>query len=100
MPVLIELKAALIAAAGVCPQAPPGMQAPVDQVTGWVKWGVISLFVIAAVVSIGSLLFGRVLHHPQASRAGSVGLAVCVLAAILYVVFPGMLTSIIGSGCN
>jgi hypothetical protein len=96
---LVELKSMLVAAA-VCPAAPPGMQAPVDEVTSWVKWGVVSLFAIAAVVSIGSLLFGKILHHPQASRGGSIGLAVCVMAAILYVVFPGMLTSIIGSGCS
>jgi hypothetical protein len=96
---LADIKTAVLNAA-ICPAAPPGMQAPVDQVTSWVKWGVVSLFGIAAVVSIGSLLFGKILHHPQASRAGSIGLAVCVMAAILYVVFPGMLTTIIGSGCN
>jgi hypothetical protein len=94
-----DLTTAALSAA-ICPIAPPGMQGPVDQVTSWVKWGVVSLFAIAAIVSIGSLLFGRILHHPQASRAGSIGLAVCVMAAILYVVFPGMLATIIGSGCS
>ena len=45
--------------AAVCPEAPPGMQAFADDVTGWVKWGVLALIGISAVVSLGSILVGR-----------------------------------------
>ena len=86
-------------AAGVCPQAPPGMQTYSDQVTSWVKWGVLALIGIAAVVSIGSILIGRIFSHPHASRAGSMGLGITVICAILYVTVLGILTGITGSGC-
>lgn len=84
----------------VCPEAPPGTQPFMDDVTGWVKWGVLALIVIAAVVSIGSILAGRIFSHPHASRYGAIGLVVTVVAAILYVVIPGMLSSITGTGCT
>ena len=96
---LAELKTAFIVAA-TCPTAPPGMQAQADTVTGWVKWVVTVLFAIAILVSIGALLFGRMMQHARASQMGSGGLAVCLVAAVLYVTFPGMVTSIIGSGCG
>jgi hypothetical protein len=86
-------------AAGVCPAAPPGMQTYSDQITSWVKWGVLALIIIAALVSIGSILIGRIFSHPHASRYGAMGLGVVVLAAILYVTILGILTGITGSGC-
>ena len=55
-------------AAGVCPKAPPGMQHYQDEITSWVKWGVLGLIIVAAVVSIGSILIGRIFSHPHASR--------------------------------
>ena len=86
-------------AAGVCPKAPPGMQKYQDQVISWVKWGVLGLIVIAAVVSIGSILIGRIFAHPHASRAGAMGLGITVICAILYVTILGILAGITGSGC-
>jgi bacteriorhodopsin len=86
-------------AAGVCPKAPPGMQQYQDQVTSWVKWGVLGLIVIAAVVSIGSILIGRIFSHPHASRYGAMGLGIVVICAILYVTVLGILGGITGSGC-
>jgi hypothetical protein len=86
-------------AAGVCPKAPPGMQKYQDEVISWVKWGVLGLLVIAAVVSIGSILIGRIFSHPHASRCGSMGLGIVVICAILYVTILGILSGIIGSGC-
>jgi hypothetical protein len=86
-------------AAGVCPKAPPGMQKYQDEVISWVKWGVLGLIVIAAVVSIGSILIGRIFSHPHASRYGSMGLGIVVICAILYVTILGILSGIIGSGC-
>jgi hypothetical protein len=85
--------------AGVCPKAPPGMQQYQDQVTSWVKWGVLGLIVIAAVLSIGSILIGRIFSHPHASRYGAMGLGIVVICAILYVTVLGILGGITGSGC-
>ena len=51
--------------AGVCPKAPPGMQGYQDQVTAWIKWGVLALIIAAALVSIGSILIGRIFSHPH-----------------------------------
>jgi hypothetical protein len=86
--------------AAVCPEAPPGMQAFADQVTGWAKWGVLALLGISAVVSLGAILAGRIFSHPHASRYGAMGIAVVVMVAITYTVILVVLTSITGSGCT
>jgi len=75
------------------------MQQYQEQVTSWVKWGVLGLIVIAAVVSIGSILIGRIFSHPHASRYGAMGLGIVVICAILYVTVLGILGGITGSGC-
>lgn len=86
-------------AAGICPKAPPGMQGFQDQITAWIKWGVLALIIAAALVSIGSILIGRIFSHPHASRYGAMGLAITVVCAILYVTVLGILAGITGSGC-
>ena len=86
--------------AAVCPEAPPGVEAFADQVTAWVKWGVLALIGIAAVVSLGSVLVGRMFSHPHASRYGAMGIAVVVMVAITYTVILVILESITGSGCT
>jgi len=68
--------------AAVCPSAPPGMQNYQDQVIGWVKWGVIAIIVITALVSLGAI-----------------GVAVAVIMAILFVTILGVINGVIGSGC-
>jgi hypothetical protein len=85
--------------AGVCPQAPPGMQQYQDQLVGWVKWAVIGLLALGALVSLAGILVGRLFSHPHASRAGAMGLAVVVLCAILFVTILGVVDGIVGSGC-
>ncbi len=87
-------------APGICPQAPPGTQAFADDVTAWVKWGVLALIAISAVVSLGSILVGRIFSHPHASRYGAMGVAVGVMVAITYTVILVILDSITGSGCT
>ena len=52
-------------AAGVCPQAPPGVQTWSDQVLAWVKWGVLAILAISFFVSVGMLIWGRVTHPPK-----------------------------------
>lgn len=86
--------------AAVCPEAPPGMQAFADDVTAWVKWGVLALIGIGAVVSLGSILVGRIFSHPHASRYGAMGIAVVVMVAITYTAILAILGSITGSGCT
>jgi hypothetical protein len=86
--------------ATVCPAAPPGMQGFADDVTAWVKWGVLALIGIGAVVSLGSILVGRIFSHPHASRYGAMGVAVVVMVAIAYTVILVILDSITGSGCT
>ena len=86
--------------AAVCPEAPPGVEAFADQVAAWVKWGVLALIGIAAVVSLGSVLVGRMFSHPHASRYGAMGIAVVVMVAITYTVILVILGSITGSGCT
>jgi hypothetical protein len=87
-------------AAAVCPEAPPGMQPFADDVTAWVKWGVLALIGIGAVVSLGAVLVGRIFSHPHASRHGAMGVAVVVMVAITYTVILVILDSITGSGCT
>ena len=86
--------------AAVCPEAPPGMQTFADDVTAWVKWGVLALIGIGAVMSLGSILVGRIFSHPHASRYGAMGVAVVVMVAITYTVILTILDSITGSGCT
>lgn len=83
----------------VCPVAPPGAQQYADQLTGYVLWGVLALFVVGVVVSIGSVVAGRIFAMPHASKAGVVGLAVIFLAAMAYMIMPSIVAAITGSGC-
>jgi hypothetical protein len=85
--------------ARVCPQAPAGAQAYVDQISGYVVWGVLAMFVIGVVMGIGAVVAGRVFAMPHASRAGVVSVVVVFIAAVAYMVVPGMLDGITGQGC-
>ncbi len=87
------------ALAAVCPSAPPGMQNYQDQVIGWVKWGVIAIIVITALVSLGAIGIGKIFSMPHASSRGAIGLAVAVIMAILFVTILGVISGVIGSGC-
>ena len=83
----------------ICPIAPPGAQQYADQLTGYVLWGVLALFIVGIVVSIGGIVMGRALSMPHASKTGVVGILVVFMAAILYTVVPSMVSSVTGSGC-
>ena len=84
---------------GVCPAAPPGMQAFADEIEGWIKWVVITLMAGAFVASIGMLVWGRVTHHPRGARIGFDGLIIVLVAAVLLVAGYNIVLAIIGSGC-
>ena len=83
----------------VCPRAPGDAQQYVDLITGYVLWGVGILFVVAVVVAIGAVVAGRLFSMPQASRVGVISIVVVFMAAIGYLVLPGLLRSLLGSGC-
>jgi len=83
----------------VCPAAPSAsLQTHMNSLQGWVKWGVIGLMIIAAIISLGAILAGRIFSHPHASRAGTMGLAVVLLVAVGFVTVIGILRGIVGSG--
>ena len=83
----------------VCPRAPGNAQTYVDQITGYVLWGVGILFVIAVVIAIGAIVAGRLFSIPHASKLGVVSIVVVFIAAIGYLVLPGMLRALLGTGC-
>lgn len=85
--------------ARVCPKAPPGAQQHVDDITGYVMWGVIALFAIGVLVCIGAVVAGRIFNMPHSSKTGAIGGAVVFVAAIAYLVFPAMVSAVLGSGC-
>ena len=85
--------------AAVCPTPPPGMQVYQDQVLGWVKWGVIGLIIVTALVSVGAIGVGKIFAMPHASSRGAIGVAVSVIMAILFVTIVAVINGVIGSGC-
>lgn len=83
----------------VCPVAPPGAQAHADQLMGYVLWGIGILFFLGVVIGIGAFVGGRVFGMSHASKAGIISLVVVFVAIILYLVLPGIVESMTGSGC-
>lgn len=86
-------------AARICPKAPGDAQNYADQITGYILWGVLALFVVGIVVGIGAVVAGRVFAMPHSSKAGVVAIVVVFLAAVAYMVLPGMIAAITGAGC-
>ena len=57
------------------------------------------MFMIAVVVAIGAIVAGRLFSMPHASKVGVVSIVVVFLCAIAYMVLPGLIDSLMGSGC-
>ena len=85
--------------ATVCPKAPGDAQKYVDDVQGNVMWGVLICIGVAALIGIGAVAAGRAFNIPHASKAGIITVVVCFFAAIAYMVVPGIISGITGSGC-
>ena len=85
--------------AKVCPVAPPGAQQYADQLMGYLLWGVGLLFIVGVIVGIAAIVGGRVFSMPHASKAGVVGVVVVFVAIIAYLVLPGIVRAMTGSGC-
>jgi len=90
---------AFVTVFSICPVAPPGAEAPTGQIAGYVLWGVLILFLLGVVIGIGAILAGRIFSMPHASKVGVVSLVVVFVAAIGYLVLPGMLNGMLGDGC-
>ena len=85
--------------AKVCPVAPPGAQQYADQLMGYLLWGVGLLFIVGVIVGIAAIVGGRVFSMPHASKAGVVGVVLVFVAIIAYLVLPGIVRAMTGSGC-
>lgn len=83
----------------ICPKAPPGATDPVNEITGYVVWGVIILFSLSLIIGLGAIVAGRIFSMPHASKVGVISLVVVFVAAVAYLVLPGMLDGILGNGC-
>jgi hypothetical protein len=71
----------------------------VDQLTGYVLWGVLILFGLGVIVAIGAIVAGRLFSMPHASKVGVISIVVVFVAALAYLIVPGVLDAILGSGC-
>ena len=91
--------AATVMAARICPKAPPGAVGPTNEITSYVLWGVLVLFVLGIVIAIGAIVAGRVFSLPHASKVGVISVVVVFACAIAYLVLPGMLDGLLGKGC-
>ena len=89
----------LVLAAKVCPKAPPGAVDPVNEITGYVMWGVIILFGFGVLIGVGAIVGGRIFSMAHASKVGVISIVVVFCAAIGYLILPGMLDGILGQGC-
>jgi hypothetical protein len=99
MSITVLAAASARVAAVVCPKAPGDAQKYADQLTGYVLWGVLILFVIGVVTGVGAVVAGRVFAMPHASKVGVISIVVVFLAAIGYMTLPSIVTGITGSGC-
>ena len=70
--------------AQVCPQAPPGAQVHVDNILGYVLWGVGILFFLGVVIAVAAIAGGRMFGMPHASTGGIIGLVIVFVAVIAY----------------
>lgn len=89
----------LVTAGAVCPVAPGNAQQYVDEITGYILWGVLALFTIGMLIGIGAILAGRIFGMPHASKAGVVSIVIIFVAGIGYLVLPGMVNGFMGTGC-
>ena len=96
---LVGAVAPLVIPLEVCPKAPPGAQKYADDVMGYVLWGVGIVFFLGLVIAIASLVAGRIVNMPHATKMGIVGIVMVIVAAIAYVVAPGIVDGILGNGC-
>ena len=83
----------------VCAKAPAGVDGYVDDVLGWVKYGVIAIIIGSGFASCGALIVGKLGSMGRAAQIGASGLLWTIIGAIAFVVIYGILNGIVGNGC-
>ena len=83
----------------VCAKAPEGVEPYVNDVLGWVKYGVIAVIIGAGFASVGAMIVGKIGSMGRAAQVGASGLFWTVIGAIAFVVIYGVLNGIVGNGC-
>ncbi|WP_238146872.1 hypothetical protein [Ornithinimicrobium murale] len=90
---------AMVLPARVCPVAPPGAQAHVDTILGYVLWGVGICFIVGIILGIAAFVGGRFFGMRHASTAGVLSVVLVFIAVIAYFVAPSILDAMMGDGC-
>ncbi|MFJ2758763.1 hypothetical protein ACIO3S_24405 [Nocardioides sp. NPDC087217] len=93
------LAADLHTIADVCAKAPDGVETYVNDILGWVKYGVIAIIIGAGFASIGALVIGKLGSMGRAAQVGASGLMWTIGGAVAFVVIYGILSGIVGNGC-
>lgn len=83
----------------ICPTLPPGAEAAINQINGYVLGTVIALFVTVVIVGVGAIVSGRVLGMPHVTKGGVVTLVVAVIGAVLVPVVLPVVQGLLGTGC-
>jgi hypothetical protein len=83
----------------ICPKAPGNAEHYTNVIIGYVLWGVGILFVVGLIIAVGGIVAGRVFSMPHASKLGVISIVVVFIAAVAYLVLPGILKALMGSGC-
>jgi hypothetical protein len=83
----------------VCAKAPDGVEPYVQDVLGWVKYGVIAIIIACGFASVGAMVVGKIGSMGRAAQVGASGLFWSVIGAIAFVVIYGVLNGIVGNGC-
>lgn len=83
----------------VCARPPTGVEPYVNQILGWVKYGVIAIIIGAGFASTGALIVGKTGQMGRAAQVGASGLFWTVIGAIAFVTIYAILNGIIGNGC-
>ena len=83
----------------VCAQAPTGVKPYVNDILGWVKYGVIAIIIGAGFASVGAMVAGKISSSGRAAQIGASGMFWTVIGAIAFVTIYAVLSGIVGNGC-
>ena len=83
----------------VCAKPPTGVEGYVNDILGWVKYGVLAIIIGAGFASSGALVVGKFFQMGKAAQLGASGLFWTVIGAISFVCIYAILNGIVGNGC-
>lgn len=96
---MMEVFTEVTTIADVCARPPDGVEKYVNDILGWVKYGVIAIIIGAGFASTGALIIGKLGSMSRAAQVGASGLVWTVLGAVAFVTIYGVLNAIVGNGC-